>query len=199
MVTTRAAQAEQTRRKVLETARRLFTEQGYDGTSLQMIADAMGVTKANVYYYFHTKAEILEAITSVTQGKLGEVFEAAAKIRGRQARIAFVIDGFVDLVMAQRAIMPPNDPGLRRQPKIAAAGDALGQRGLQVLFGDEPTVEERAAFVLVSDLGPVLRSFPDLPDHELREVLVRLCLRVVPQARKGRTAAAKASGASSQG
>ncbi len=201
MATTRAEQAEQTRRKVLETARRLFAVQGYDATSLQQIADAMGVTKANVYYYFHTKAEILEAITSAAQGKLAEIFDAAEKIRGRQARIEFVINGFVDLVLTQRAVAPLGlDPGIRRQERIAAAEQVLGRRGLKVLFGETPTMDEVAAYVLVSDLGPLLRAFPDLPDEELREVMIRLCLRAVPQpARKGRTAAAKASGASSQG
>jgi AcrR family transcriptional regulator len=62
MSPTRAEQAEQTRQAVLVTAQRLFAEHGFDATSLQLIADTMGVTKANVYYYFHTKIEILEAL-----------------------------------------------------------------------------------------------------------------------------------------
>ena len=51
----RAAQAERTRQQILETAQRLFTELGYDATSLQMIADEMGLTKAAVYYHFRAK------------------------------------------------------------------------------------------------------------------------------------------------
>ncbi|PRC50878.1 TetR family transcriptional regulator, partial [Mycobacterium sp. ITM-2017-0098] len=38
-------------------------EHGVSGTSLQMIADAMGVTKAAVYRQFKTKEEIVIAIT----------------------------------------------------------------------------------------------------------------------------------------
>ncbi|NEA31458.1 helix-turn-helix domain-containing protein [Streptomyces sp. SID13031] len=181
----RAEQAEQTRAKVVTTARRLFSEQGYDGTSLQLIADTMGVTKANVYYYFKTKAEILEAITAGSQRELAAVFDAAEKVRGRQARLEFVIDGFIDLVVQQRAVMPLNeDPGVRRQKRFAAHAEELGLRGLRLLFGDEPTVEEQAGYFLVSDLRPVLRRFPDLSPDELREVLRNLCLRVIPPARK---------------
>ena len=39
-MSSRAAQAERTRQQILQTARRLFAERGYDATSLQMIADS---------------------------------------------------------------------------------------------------------------------------------------------------------------
>jgi AcrR family transcriptional regulator len=48
MGSSRAEQAERTRAAVLDTARRLFAERGFDATSLQLIADTMGVQKANV-------------------------------------------------------------------------------------------------------------------------------------------------------
>ena len=62
MPTTRAEQAERTRQAVLATARGLFAERGFEGTSLQAIADATGVRKANVYYYFRTKGDILASL-----------------------------------------------------------------------------------------------------------------------------------------
>ena len=55
--------APDTRTRLLETALELFTRHGVEGTSLQMIADALGVTKAAVYYHFKTKDEITEAVT----------------------------------------------------------------------------------------------------------------------------------------
>src|SRR5580704_2773684 len=54
-MSTRAAQAERTRQQILDTAQRLFTELGYDATSLQMIADEMGLTKAAVDYLFRNR------------------------------------------------------------------------------------------------------------------------------------------------
>jgi len=51
MSPTRAEQAEKTRQAVLDTARKLSLE--HDATSLQLIADTMGVTKANVYRRHH--------------------------------------------------------------------------------------------------------------------------------------------------
>ena len=60
-MSSRAVQAERTRQQILQTAQRLFAERGYDATSLQMIADEMGLTKAAVYYHFRAKIDILHA------------------------------------------------------------------------------------------------------------------------------------------
>ena len=40
----------------------LFTEQGFDGTSLRQIAEQLGVTKAALYYHFESKDDILLAL-----------------------------------------------------------------------------------------------------------------------------------------
>src|SRR5579862_7894371 len=45
--------------RVSEAALELFSQHGVGGTSLQMIADALGVTKAAVYHQFKTKDEIV--------------------------------------------------------------------------------------------------------------------------------------------
>src|SRR5689334_8474004 len=48
-----------TRTRALDVARRLFTQHGYDRTSLREIAEALGVTKAALYYHFRSKEELL--------------------------------------------------------------------------------------------------------------------------------------------
>jgi AcrR family transcriptional regulator len=51
-----------TRERILRVGRDLFAEQGYDRTSLRQIAECLRITKASLYYHFHSKEEILEAI-----------------------------------------------------------------------------------------------------------------------------------------
>ena len=51
-----------TRQRILDVALDLFTEQGYDGTSLRQIAERLGVTKAAIYYHFESKEDILLAL-----------------------------------------------------------------------------------------------------------------------------------------
>jgi AcrR family transcriptional regulator len=182
MSPTRAEQAEKTRKAVLETARRLFTEHGFDATSLQMIADTMSVTKANVYYYFRTKIEILEALLEGSVVALTAMLDEAEKIKGKQARLEFLVDGFVNQVVhAHRTIAPMNrtDPIIRRHEGINHRLDELSERGLHLLFGDTPTLDQQAAHAMLSDLGPATRSLSHLRDDEMRTVLRRLCLRVI--------------------
>jgi AcrR family transcriptional regulator len=51
-----------TRQRILNVALDLFTEKGYDGTSLREIAEQLGVTKAALYYHFESKEDILMAL-----------------------------------------------------------------------------------------------------------------------------------------
>ncbi|NLU73394.1 TetR/AcrR family transcriptional regulator [Streptomyces sp. HNM0575] len=182
MQTTRAAQAEKTRQAVLDTSRALFLEHGFDATSLQLIADTMGVAKANVYYYFRTKIAILEALIEPTVSALAANLDQAEHITDRAERIDHLITTWVDqVVTAYRTLAPMsrNDPIVRRHEKLSRELDALSQRGLHLMFGPHPTVDEQAAYWLISDLGVVNRRLDHLSDDDLRATLTRLCHRVV--------------------
>ena len=61
-----------TRDRILETARRRFTEHGYDGTSLRDISDELGFSKAALYYHFQRKDEILAALLEPAEVLVGE-------------------------------------------------------------------------------------------------------------------------------
>ena len=56
-----AKKSERTRQRVVEAANRLFYHKGYNQTSFSDVVDADGVPRGNIYYYFKTKDEILEA------------------------------------------------------------------------------------------------------------------------------------------
>lgn len=80
------------RTRVLDAALDLFAANGVSGTSLQMIADAVGITKAAVYHQFRTKEQIVIAVTERELGRLVPALkEAEAHDDGPQARDALLV------------------------------------------------------------------------------------------------------------
>ena len=51
------------RRLILEEACHLFYAQGYEGTTLEAVADRLNVTKPFIYSYYRNKAEILREVS----------------------------------------------------------------------------------------------------------------------------------------
>ena len=47
-----------TKRKIFETSLKLFSEKGYDATSIEEITATVGVAKGTLYYHFNSKEEI---------------------------------------------------------------------------------------------------------------------------------------------
>jgi AcrR family transcriptional regulator len=56
------------RAEILTQAARLFAEQGYDGTSVQEIADAVGIRKPSLLYHFSSKDELRENVIAQMLG-----------------------------------------------------------------------------------------------------------------------------------
>lgn len=52
----------ETRQEILDTAKRLFNERGYNNVSTRDISGALEISKGNLTYYFKKKEEIIEAI-----------------------------------------------------------------------------------------------------------------------------------------
>ena len=91
---TTARTAAQTR--ILDAALDLIADHGVSGTSLQMIADSIGVTKAAVYHQFKTKDEIVIAVAELELAQLEDALEAAQAetdpLQARKVLLTQVID-----------------------------------------------------------------------------------------------------------
>jgi len=55
---------------ILEAAIRLFSENGFDGVSMRSVAEAAGVSKANIYHHFASKEALYLAIMQASAQKL---------------------------------------------------------------------------------------------------------------------------------
>ena len=76
---------EQKRMAVLREAARLFTQRGYDRTSLDDIASGLGVSKRTLYYYVKNKEDILSSCSDLAFKHLIANVEAMSDTRGQTA------------------------------------------------------------------------------------------------------------------
>jgi AcrR family transcriptional regulator len=66
--TRRQAQARETRRKITEAARKLFTERGYTGATIEAVAQEAGVAPETIYAVFGNKRAILAHLIDISVG-----------------------------------------------------------------------------------------------------------------------------------
>src|SRR5580692_3845692 len=89
---TQTERADQTRARILEAAIRAFSENGLAGARTEQIAEAAGVNKALLYYYFQGKEALYAAaLEAVAQGVVASsiaTLEAAQSAGERLMRFA---------------------------------------------------------------------------------------------------------------
>ncbi len=77
MARPRATNYDEKRKAILDRSAELFSEYGYDRASMNRIAEACGVSKANLYHYYKDKDELLFDVIRFHLQHLLEVVEAA--------------------------------------------------------------------------------------------------------------------------
>ncbi len=89
--------------KILQTALRLFGEQGYDRTSTSLIAREAGVSEGLIFRHFGSKSGLLEAIMDEGLNQIAETMEGYRTIDDpRQAIVEHIKRSFV-LIREQEA------------------------------------------------------------------------------------------------
>lgn len=102
-IATPKEQRELKRRALLRVAARIFNEKGYYGTSLDEIADALGVTKPALYYYVKSKDALLYECLMLSYG-CGQRARALAEEQGGTAyeKLCLLYKTFMVLLMEER-------------------------------------------------------------------------------------------------
>ena len=84
------------RERLAAAAVEVFHQQGVEKTTLGDIARAAGVPVGNVYYYFKTKDQLVEAALGVHGDGLRELLAALDQLPTPQDRLKALISGWVD-------------------------------------------------------------------------------------------------------
>lgn len=88
------------REKILLTAKSLFIQQGYHGLAMRQISEAVGVSKAALYYHFKDKEELFLAILDIY---LNEIESAIDDIQSKKLSSSEQLRMFVEYILSQPA------------------------------------------------------------------------------------------------
>ncbi|OAT69273.1 TetR family transcriptional regulator [Mycobacteroides immunogenum] len=171
------------RDRVLEAAHALFKENGIDGTSLQMIADRLGVNKSAVYYQFHSKDEIVLAIVHPVFDDINRVTRIADALSAPGARREAAVSGLVELAVRHRTITALfYDPAAERAARSRAEFMNTYENLMALLQGPDPRDVDRVAMaVLLNGLFGAATD-PDITnvsDESLHDILLSCARRLL--------------------
>jgi len=168
--------------RIIAAAVELFADHGVSGTSLQMIADTIGVTKAAVYHQFKTKDAIVLAAAEAELARLEAALDAAGAeatpTRAREVLVTRIVDLAVERRHAVSVILsdPVIIPFFSQHEPFRHVLDRLNR----LLMGDDAGSTGRLAttMLMAAISGAVIHPlFADLDDDMLRPELLRLARR----------------------
>jgi AcrR family transcriptional regulator len=89
--------AARTQSNIVAAAIELFTEQGYDATTMRQIAERAGVSVGNSYYYFKSKEELVQAFYGDFSHRVTQVMaEAVSEHATLENRIFVALDAWIE-------------------------------------------------------------------------------------------------------
>jgi TetR/AcrR family transcriptional repressor of mexJK operon len=150
------------RAAILNVAKRLFTTQGFDGTSMDAIAAAAGVSKLTVYSHFQDKERLFTAAVECVCAEQmpAEIFLADLKGPIRK-QLVTIARAFFALITSQEAVAVHRTivANARQSPKLAELFWEAGPRRTQRAFESFLSDEVRAGMLDIPDLHRAATQF----------------------------------------
>jgi AcrR family transcriptional regulator len=177
---------EDTRTRIQEIALRLFTEQGYEATSLREIAEELGVTKAALYYHFKTKDDIVASLVDL---RLADIEELLAWARSRPKTPEMrreLIERYAEYLRRTRhhgvaRFLERNQTALRDHPTLIKIRERMMQLTREMSGPDATPVERISHSLALFGLhaGKWLALESELSEEEIHKATIEVAMRLI--------------------
>lgn len=161
--------ASDTKQRIQAVARELFAAKGVQKTSLQDIADRLGITKPALYYHFASREDLVRSIVQPLIDD-GEAFLHEQEARSRIDPRA-LLEGYFDFHLKHREeiMLVLTEMTTLSELGLIEVVLAWRLRLAELLFGPEPTLRQATrAVIALGGLQDCTIQFPHVPDDELR-------------------------------
>jgi AcrR family transcriptional regulator len=161
-----------TRQRIQGVARELFSQKGMQRTSLQDIADRLGITKPALYYHFSSRDDLVRSIIQPLIDE-GERFVADHERRRKSLRATprELLEGYFEFHFKHRADLLLVVSELTTLADLGLIDRMLAwrERLTKLVFGNRPTLEQSTrAVIALGGLQDCCLQFPDIRYDELR-------------------------------
>jgi AcrR family transcriptional regulator len=172
-----------TRQRLLNIATALISRHGFAGTSLQMIADELGFTKAAIYYHFRTRDQLLVTLMEPILHQIRQVVEKAESQSTPRTQMDAMVAGFAGVVAKNRSLAAVMvfDPDVHRVLQLQPDWGDLIVRQLALLTQlDSGTTGVIKATALMTGLAGAATGAPlDIDEHALIDELANIGRKVM--------------------
>jgi AcrR family transcriptional regulator len=130
---------------ILDRAAALFARHGYSQTSVQAVADAVGLSKAGLLHYFPTKDALREAVLNRSQSLEQEVIDQVAQLPPGPDRDRLALETLLDQALARPGLVAFSISFFAAQDGEALNVNRAGMNGkvLEAFGADAGTDPER--------------------------------------------------------
>jgi TetR/AcrR family transcriptional regulator len=95
----------QTEARILEAAKKIFILNGFEGTSMQLIATEAGINKSLLHYYFRNKEKLFAAVFKFAfQNFIPQVQEILNSDKSLFAKIERIVEEYMDMLLKNEFI-----------------------------------------------------------------------------------------------
>lgn len=165
-----------TRIRIQQVARELFAEKGVHRTSLQDIADRLGITKPALYYHFRSREDLVRSILVPLLDEGEDMVTGYERRRGAaRATPCELLDAWFDFHYRHRRDFILILAELTALADLGLIDRLLGWRDrfTKLMFGARATLEQSTrAVIALGGLQDCCVQFPDVEQGRLRTVSV---------------------------
>jgi AcrR family transcriptional regulator len=165
----RIERGQATRQRLVATAARLFTDRGYEATSIEDILEETGVSRGALYHHFDGKEAVLEAVLQEIEAEVAQAtVEASRGARDPAAALRAGCEAFLELAQTRRI----------RQIALIDAPAALGWQKWREIEAQHGLGLLKAALSRAAEAGRLRTEQVDLFAHMLLAALIEVALMI---------------------
>ena len=180
VVETESQETANTKNQILENARELFAQHGYDGTSIRQLTASLNITPAALYYHFASKNDVLEGLAAQLHDSSDKLLERISNFDQSTDSMREALNQYYDLLADDIHVfrLVYNDAAIQHSP-IGQRLRSQARDFYAYLVGPNPSVEDRMRAAGAVGIIRLSLEQRGVDPNKYKEIVVERACRVM--------------------